>query len=159
MHDEQVPTMAKRIKPKRGDVFRVPLEGGTHAYGHLIGSILQGFYALQTNKDLPLEEIVKLPVAFRVQGMTDRIANQDWPIVGNTTPPAEMNAPIRFGQEQGPDAFLLVEWTAESSEQARRASFDEIKGLEKDGVWDSTFVLERLVNFFQGIPCPHVKVF
>ena len=148
----------KRILSKVRDVFRVPLGDGTHAYGHVLGSTLQGFYAVRTDKDVAIDSLVNEAVAFRVQGMKDRIEKGDWPVVGNIEPSDAMNAPIRFGQEKSPGFFLLYEWSPSTGGDTRRASADEVKGLECDVLWDSTFVLERLKMYFRGVPCPYVKL-
>jgi Immunity protein 26 len=149
----------KKIRPKVGDVFRVPLDEGMHAYGHVLSSVLHGYYAIRTDKAVALNDIVQSPVAFRVKALNDRIEKGEWPIVGNIAPPAAMNAPLRLALENAPDFFLLYEWTPQTGGHDWPVSADEVKGLEEDGIWDSYDVPRRLEMFFRGEQHPSAKVF
>jgi hypothetical protein len=149
----------KKIRPNVGDVFLVPLDEGMHGYGHVLSTVLQGFYAVRTNKDLALEEIAQSPVAFRVWAMFDRIKQGEWPIVGNFAPSAAMNAPLRLARENAPGFFILSEWTPQTGGDEWPVSADEVKGLERDCLWDSYAVHRRLEMFFGGEQHPTAKVF
>ncbi len=147
----------RAIKPKTWDVVEVPLENGKVGYGHVLGSVVVGFYALESDQRVALDEVVTSAVAFRVPCMMDAIKEGRWPIIGNAAPPASMIEPLRLWRGGGAYAEIS-EWRPETGTVDRPASAQEIVGLEKATIWDSRWLVQRLALFLRGEPCPWVEV-
>jgi hypothetical protein len=149
---------ARRITPKIGDVFEIPLATGKRGYGHVLGAVLLGYYDVASDERLTVAEATARPVAFRVKTRTNALEEGRWPIVGNAPPPPAMNAPVAFFSSNGPDFLRIYEWRPEKGGDSRRATKAEIAGLEEDGIWDSKAAADRLEMHLRGEPCPWVKV-
>src|ERR1700727_1282723 len=104
----------RRITPKVGDVFEIPLTSGAHGYGHVLSAVLLGYYDVATEAALPLDDVVKLGVAFRLQTSAKALKEGNWPIIGNARPPLAMAAPISFWSGNGPDFLRRYDWTFEA---------------------------------------------
>ena len=148
----------RKITPRLGDIFEIPLPNGQLTYGHILRGNLIGFYAVQSDCRLLLEDLVRHGVAFRLVCTIDAIQTGGWPIIGNTPPPAPMNEPVRFWRSSASGALFTYEWRAESSEEETRATAVDIVGLEESVIWSSFAVIERLEHFFRGEPDPRVVI-
>lgn len=151
--------MAKQ-DPQIGDVFRFPLAGGNHGYGHVLVGTVLGFYAVATSDELTVDEVVRQPVAFRASCSASELRAGRWPILGNATPPAALLAPIRYQRTTAPGFHFLYESDAlgRNSSPERRVSRDETVGIEERGIYDAKFVLDRLQLFLRGEPWQWVPV-
>ncbi len=144
-------------EPKPGDVFELPLGRGTHAYGHVLSSQLMGYYLIETAGQLTLPHVIRLSVAFRVHTRTNLLRFGRWPIVGNIAFPEAMRAPLRLWTGNAPH-FRIYEWTPSDGGYERAATREEIRGLERDGIWDSTDVPARLKMQLRGETYPWLNV-
>src|ERR1700722_144517 len=72
------------IKILEGQILRVDLRDGTHAYARGLKRPLVAFYDRQYRgpADPSIEEIVALPIAFKVWVMDYAIKKSVWPIIG-----------------------------------------------------------------------------
>jgi Immunity protein 26 len=146
--------LAKRkVVRKRGDIFEFPLDEGTFGYGHVLGGVMVGFYAIKTAQHLPCSEVINGAVAFRAKCALSRVADGTWPIIGNLEAPASMRAPVRLWRANGPDFIFLDEsldpWLGSDE---RRSTAAEIAGLEESGISDGQWVVDRLKLFLRGEP-------
>ncbi|WP_394850763.1 immunity 26/phosphotriesterase HocA family protein [Pendulispora brunnea] len=151
--------MARRkIAPRFGDVFEIPLSDGDIAYGHVLRGNLVGFYDVKSAVRLPVEKVVRNGVAFRIVCAIDAIQGGKWPIVGNASPPSPMVEPIRFWRSTAPGFIFMYEWRANESDEEQRVTETEIVGLEESVIWSSFAVVERLELFFRGERDPRVVI-
>jgi hypothetical protein len=151
--------MAKQ-DPKIGDVFRFPLDGGKHGYGHVLVGTVLGFYAVATTDELAIDEVVRQPVAFRAACSASELRKGHWRILGNATPPEALLAPVRYQRTTAPGFHFLYEADAlgRSGGDERRVSKSETVGVEEQGSYGAEYVLERLQLFLRGEPWQWVPV-
>lgn len=152
--------MAKRkLEPKQGDVFEVPLEDGRRGYGQVLGVALYGFFAVASTERLAVEAIVASPVAFRIECLSYALEEGIWPILGNAPLSPAMREPLRLFRNNGhPEFWFLYEWRPETGGNERRVSREEVKWLESDGLWQPDSVARRLAMHLRGEPCPWVEI-
>ena len=147
----------RRITPKVGDVFEIPLTSGAHGYGHVLSAVLLGYYDVATEATMSVDDIVKLGVAFRVQTIDKALKEGHWPIIGNARPPPAMAAPISFWRGNAPDYLRRYDWTFEAGGDSHGATSAEIAGLELDSIWHWKHAVARLEMHLRGEPCPWIK--
>jgi hypothetical protein len=151
--------MAKnKINPKAGDLFEIPLSDGRLGFGQILCTTMVGFFAVASDRRLPVEEIVQKDVAFRIICMHDQLRSGRWPIFGNAPLPPAMRALHRMWRKPAGGSFELSEWTPETSRQERPATLEEVKGLEKHGIWDSVTAVVRLEKFLRGEPMLNLHI-
>jgi hypothetical protein len=148
----------KKIEPKRGDVFEIPLPDGRRGYGQVLDATMSGFFAIASDDRLPIEEVVASPVAFRIWCMSDCIRKGIWPIIGNLPLPPAMREPLKLFRTTHPDFWFLIEWRPETGGGERRVPKEEVSGLEADGMWLPENVAQRLLMHLRGEPCPWVEI-
>ncbi|WP_394828357.1 Imm26 family immunity protein [Pendulispora albinea] len=151
--------MARRkIIPRLGDVFEIPLADGKLAFGHILRGNLVGFYGFESDRRVSLDTVVASVVAFRIVCMIDSIEEGQWPILGNVPPPAPMNEPMRFWRSTAAGFLFIQEWRSDTGKEERRATEAEIAGLEESVIWNPSAVIARLKCFFRGEACPQVRL-
>jgi hypothetical protein len=139
----------KRIRRRAGDIVRIPLNDGFHSYARVLDEPLVAFYNIKTKRNLSPQEIVGLPLLFRVWVMNHAITSGRWPIIGNyPLTPSESEPPKLFKQDGlKPSSFSIYVQGTE-----RPATKAECVGLERAAVWDPEHVEDRLRDFYAGRP-------
>jgi len=139
--------MKKKLR-KIGDVVKIPLDDEFHGYARVLRSGLFAFYKLKTRKEIPLTEVLKEPVLFKVCVMEYAISDGRWEVLGNY--PLEdplKEHPLFFKQDPiSKKIYLYNDLTGEEI----LATKEDCVGLERASVWDPEHVEERLRDFFDG---------
>jgi hypothetical protein len=141
------------MKPKKqqrrvvGDVIKIDLGDGTHSYACVLPDATFAFYDSRGKAELPVEEIVGLPVLFQLSVMDHAITDGRWPVVGRLPLNSEVtNVRPRFIQDRlRPDKFSIYE-----AGTIRPASREECDGLESAAVWEPSHVEDRLRDHYAG---------
>ena len=66
----------RKIVPKVGDVFEVPLEDGKHGYGQVLSAVILGFFTIETEACPSPEEVVS-QVTKRIEEVVNTISGID----------------------------------------------------------------------------------
>ena len=140
----------RKISPKIGDVFEVPLADGARGYGQVVSSVYLGFFAVKSDAPLALDAILKNEVAFRIVVTLDALQDGRWRIVGHAHRTEAMSVPIRTWRQPAGGPLCLVEWKPETGTLVRSASQSEVRGLEKDGIWLPAAAVIRLERVLRG---------
>ena len=152
------PRKRAKIRLKVGDLFEVPLGDGRFGFGHILRANFVGFYAVESRERMPIDEIIKQPVAFRIVCLTDMIENGTWPILGNVTPPAPMNATMRVWRTDALGKRFGYEWRADGATEEVAVNREFVRGIEKKKIWDSRTVPRRLNAFLRGEVFPGIEI-
>src|SRR5918999_5017800 len=88
-----------RLVKKPGDVFEVPLAGGRHGYAQWLPDNTARFFKKATKSHLAVEQILDLPVAFRVIVARPVPGKYGWRKIGNAPIPAECVEPQRYAKK------------------------------------------------------------
>ena len=140
--------MNKVQKRVAGDVVRIDLGDGFHTYSRVLEKTLFAFYDGRVNDDIPVDQILALPILFTVPVMKHSVERGRWVVVGSA--PLEdslLNPPLFFMQDiLRKDQFQIYE----KGGAIRPATKEECLGLERAAVWDPTHVEDRLRDHYAG---------
>jgi hypothetical protein len=136
-------------KHEPGAFLRIPLADGTFGYGRHLEDPYTAFYDYRTpDPSTDLDTIEKQPVLFK---LSVRMSGpKKWERIGNRKLEGEVAEPVvAFHQEIG-DFRKCIIFDTEGNE--REATPEECVGLERDAVWDTHHIEERLLDTFEGRP-------
>lgn len=86
----------RHICAQIGDVFSIPLGNGQFAYGQIVTDTIEKYYAIfdYINSISPdIEELVRMRIIFLAMTVDAFIEDGDWPVIGNTRPPPDIDFP------------------------------------------------------------------
>ena len=139
-------------KPKKqkrvvGDIVRIDLGDGFHAYARVLDGALFAFYDCRVKEELPIDRIVRCPILFQISVMNYAIKQGRWKVIGHVTLEDSLkNPPPRFIQDPlRPESFSIYE-----KGKIRPATKEEAIGLECAAVWDPEHVEDRLRDHYAG---------
>jgi hypothetical protein len=136
----------KLIKRTLGDVVKIPLGDGTHAYARVLPEASFAFYDSRGTEDLPIERVIDLPVLFYAAAMKHAIKTGRWPIVGHIPLDNRLRRPPTFIQDPlNNSSFSIYE-----NGQIRSSTRQECIGLEREAVWEPEHVEDRLRDHYAG---------
>jgi hypothetical protein len=139
--------MSKAQKRAIGDIVRIELGDGFHAYARVLEEALFGFYDSRVREDLPVDRIITLPILFYVPVMAHAVKRGRWVVVGSA--PLEgalLHPPPRFMQ----DGIRKDEFRIYEKGKIRFATKEECIGLEREAVWEPAHVEDRLRDHYAG---------
>ena len=140
--------MAKRkVRWKVGDVVSIPLSGGQHGYAWMMESPLMAFFDYRSFAPVPVEELVKKPIAFKIWVMRHTVTDGLWPVVGHASVPATLLEPPEFFKQDPLNGKLSI--THDGGDE-RPATLEECQHLECAAVWEPRHVVDRLEDHFAG---------
>jgi hypothetical protein len=126
----------------------VPLGKRWHAYAWTLPEADFAFFDLRASSDVPVEEVVRHSIAFRVAVHKSAWTDGRWVRVGKVDPPAELLAPVPTFIRDPLNGQLSIYRLGD----IRRATRAECVGLERCAVWDPEHVEDRLRDHFAGRP-------
>jgi len=136
-----------RIAKKPGDLLMLPLSiQGTHAYCQWLPDGTARFFLAACTTELKADEIIALPVAFRVVVFNDTPNRYNWVKVGKSDIPTPCINPQIYAKKDAITGKLSI--YSEGNEKP--ATPDEVKGLETMAVWAHPHIVERLEAQLEG---------
>jgi hypothetical protein len=126
------------------------LGDGFHSYGGVLPKGTYGLYDIRTTEELPLEEIIKRPILFKVAVMRYAITQGDFPVIGIF--------PVEDNLKEVPNQFIhntiadKLDIYLTATGEIRRPSWEEVKDLECCSVYEPEHVVEPLNDHFAGRP-------
>jgi len=149
-------TTKKTIKRLEGQVLRIDLQEGRHAYARLLKEPLIAFYdkLYADGKEPLIEDILALPIAFKIWVMNYTIKKGKWPIIGCAPLTSDLQeVPLFFKQDPLNGRLAIHQSIPQLAPHFERpATFAECIGLEQAAVWDPHHVEDRLRDHFAGRP-------
>lgn len=135
----------KRIRPKIGDVFEIPLPDGRFAYGRVYDDAGVGIYNTITELS-GSPPIGCRDFMFNVGMYEDILKSGKWQIVGHDPFESDESA-------YPPPSYIHDDLSGEYSiyhrGEIRPASESECSGLEEAAVWDTHHIIERIMNMIE----------
>jgi len=134
---------------KPGDIVRIPLQDGFSGFGRVLQRPLMAFYNLKSKESPALEQILSAPTIFKVWVMTSIITKGEWPVIGSK--------PLSPDLEEQPEFFKIDPISRKLSIYLgngleRPATVIECEKLESAAVWSANHLVDRLNDYFDGIP-------
>ncbi len=146
----------KKVRLLEGQVLRIDLNDGTHAYARVLEEPLVAFYdeLYRGNQEPPIEEIVTLPIAFKIWVMNYAITKGIWSVIGRVPLALDLKEAPRFFKQDAMNGQLAIYQSIPelAPHYERPATYEECLGLEVAAVWDPHHVEERLRDYFAGRP-------
>jgi hypothetical protein len=140
------PLMARIVK-KPGDVLKFPLSAaGRYGYCQWLPDGTARFFLFGSTQELAVEQILALPVAFRVVVFRDTPNRYGWSEVGKAAVPPEAAGPQRYAKKDAISGKLSVYFDGHE----KPATPEEIVGLETLAVWAHPHIVERLEAQLEG---------
>lgn len=141
----------KRQRVTPGDMLRVELGEGRHAYALISTPPLVLFFGRALDHELTIDQIVGLPVAFRIWVYRHDLNSGRWPRVGHMAVPDEwLEKPLMFSQDPISGRLALYHERFASSNNECPATVSECSGLERAAVWSAGHVEDRLRDYLAG---------
>lgn len=146
---------SKKPRPRKkvaGDVLKIDLGDGAHSYGHVAehGQVI--FYDYRSQLELPIHDIVRLPIAFRVWVYDSALKGDRWQKIGHIDlPPALLQEPDTFKQDPVSGRLSIYHRRYASTNYERPAILSECRNLERTAVWEAEHVEDRLRDHFAGV--------
>jgi len=142
-------TQNKRTRWREGDVVSIDLGGGQICFGRTLKFPLMAFYDIKTDRALPVEEIIRHPILFKVWVARYAITKRIWPIIGHFPLEKELQkTPLFFKQDPVTTRLYIYQ----DSGRDIPATLEQASGLERAAVWDPEHVVDRLNDHFAGRP-------
>jgi hypothetical protein len=136
-----------RIVKKPGDVLKFPLStAGRHGYCQWLPDGTARFFLVGSTQELTVEQILSLPVAFRVIVFGDTPNRYGWSKVGKAAVPPEAANPQQYAKKDIISGKLSIYFEGHE----RPAMPAEIAGLETLAVWAHPHIVERLEAQLEG---------
>lgn len=148
--------MSKKVRRKLGQFVQIDLGDGFVAVGRVLAEPVMAFYGepFRQGQKWNLEELDKVPVAFKIPVMNHAVTSGRWPVIG-TAPLSEdlKQVPAFFRQDAVTgELFVYQEIPELAPSYERPATFDECRTLERAAVWEPSHVEDRLRDYFAGRP-------
>ncbi len=146
-----------RIIKKSGDIFKLPLSDGKVGYAQWLHDGTARFFLAAHDNESAIQEILDLPVAFRVVVYKDTPNRYGWTKLGNASIPIDCMQPQRYAKRGMITGQLSVYF--EGKETPAKA--EELIGLETAAVWAHPHIVERLeaqINRRESVFLKSIKV-
>lgn len=137
--------MARVIK-KPGDIFKIPLSKGNHAYVQWLSDGTVRVFKAAYDSDVIIDEIIELPVAFRVVVYRDTPGRYGWIKIGKASIPEEFAEPQHYAKKD----ILTGKLSIWYQDKGLPATEYDVRGLETLAVWAHPHIVERLEAELDG---------
>lgn len=140
--------MKRKQKRVVGDIVQIELADGSLCFGRVLKSPLMAFYDLNTTKAPPLEEIVNLPVLFKVWLMDYAVTSGHWKIIHHADLEEDLQVDVAFYKQDLISKKLFIH----QGSNELPATYEQCEKLECAAVWDPVHIEDRLRDHYLGLP-------
>lgn len=142
--------MTKKLA--QGDVVTIDLGNGLHSYAQLSSSPLVVFFDGQTTKEIPLLEIIELPVAFKIFVSSADFKSGRWQVVGRVpVTPEHLRHPLMYKQDAISGRLSVYHETDFGDDYEKESLLSDCRHLECAAVWEVDHIESRLRDYFAGV--------
>ena len=138
----------KKIERTVGDVIKIAFEDGNICFGRVLEEPLIAFYDLKTDSVPEIDEVISLPILFKVWVMNHAITSGSWEVVGHKKLEASLTEPVQFFKQDPISKGVCLYVNSEEVPAAR----EQCEGLERAAVWNPEHVEDRLRDYYLGVP-------
>lgn len=137
----------KKFKRKVGDIVKIQIEDEDYCFGHLLEEPLIAFYDLKSDRDPTIEDLVQLPILFKIWVMNHAITSGRWRIIGHHPLNSKLSESVKFFKQ---DPISKKIYLYENSKEVP-SSYGQCEGLERAAVWSPEHVEDRLRDHYLGM--------
>lgn len=132
-----------------GDILRIDLENGLHAFGRVLNSPLMAFYDTATEVQDPPGNILNTNILFKTWVMKSAYKSKNWNIIGNSPLDSTLTEePLFFKIDPITKKYSTYKGGLETP-----AFREECLHLERAAAWSPKHIEDRLRDYFMGTPC------
>jgi Immunity protein 26 len=147
--------MAEKFqKYQVGGILKIPLGDDWHTYGQMTGDAEVAFFDAKTKVELQMSDIVNRPVLFRLGVYNYAITKFIWHKIGKAalSETLKIPQPMFIQDALHPERFQIY-----LNGEIRNATREDCIGLEECAVWEPEQVVERINDFYNGVPNKYVR--
>lgn len=139
----------KKTRRKAGDIVKIRLEDNGICFAHILEEPLVAFYdrKIAADSEISLNEIVTLPVLFKVWVMNKAVTSGRWEVIGNVSPNEELLKPVKFFKQDRINKKISLY----VNEEDIPATYKDCVGLERAAVWGAQHIEDRLRDHYLGV--------
>lgn len=130
-----------------GAILKIPIDDRSHGYCWTLPEVDFGVFDLRAGSDLPIEDIIRHPILFRVAVNNSAWNKGRWLRVGKAAPPPEVLAPVPTYILDPIDGRYSIYLLGD----IRPATPEECVGLQPCEVWSPQHVEDRLRDHFRSV--------
>jgi len=139
------------VRRREGDLLKIDLGDDRHSYAQVAADPLIVFFDGSLTHDLPSDQIVSLPVLFRIWVANHAIKRGRWAVIGRTVlAPKNQEEPFFYKQDAITGRLTLYHSSFAQTNWERCATLAECGGLENAAVWEPEHVEDRLRDHYAG---------
>jgi len=131
---------------ENGDVVRIKIGLKEYAYARVLENPLCAFYDYKTSDFTEIDVIIQKPILFKVWIANYSYKEDNWEIVGNRPLDAITSEIPWFFKKDTITKKLSLYRNGEE----RKATLQEVEGLECAAVWNPEHIEDRLRDHFAG---------
>ena len=123
----------KRVRPKPGDVFAIPITGGRYVFGRYLRDCGLAIYDYISEKIIAIEELKEVPIRFFGEIFTNALESGEWPRIGHIpseTPNEDWKPPRVIEDILKPGTYSFI-----YKGNMRKATKEQIKGYQRHCMW------------------------
>lgn len=142
---------ASKVRRREGDLVKINLADGCHSYAQVAAEPLLVFFEGCQADDLSTEEVVRLPVLFRLCVANHAVTLGRWQVIGRRPlTPENRQEPYFYKQDPVTGRLALYHSSFAETNWERAADLSECAGLECAAVWEPEHVEDRLRDHYAG---------
>ncbi|MBZ9649955.1 immunity 26/phosphotriesterase HocA family protein, partial [Sphingobium sp. 3R8] len=143
----------KNVRRREGDLLAIDLDDGRRSYAQVAAEPLIVFFKGCFANNLTPEEIVVLPILFRLWVANHAITRGRWSVVEKAAlAPENQEEPFFYKQDAITGRLALYHSSFARTNWERAAPLAECEGLECAAVWEPEHVEDRLRDHCEGRP-------
>jgi hypothetical protein len=136
-----------RIVKKPGDILKFPLSrAGWHAYAQWLPDKTARVFLSACRSELSIDEVLSLPIAFRVLVFNDTPNRYGWSKVGKAPVPKDCSEPQQYAKKDILSGSLSICFRGVEAP----STIAKLEGLETLAVWAHPHIVERLEAQLEG---------
>lgn len=135
-----------RLTKKPGDVFALPLSEGRVGYAQWLPDDTARIFLAAHTAAASVQDVLALPVAFRVMVFKDTPGRYNWSKLGNAAIPATCLEPQQYAMKDQMTGRISVYFNG----QITPADIEQVRGLETCAAWAHPHIAERLEAQLNG---------
>lgn len=141
-----------KVRRREGDLLKIDLGNGRYSYAQVAPEPLVVFFDRVSADELPVEDLIRLPVLFRLWVANHAVTRGRWPVIGRGELGPERREEPFFYKQDVTGRLALYHSTFAATNWERAANLVECAGLEAAAVWEPEHVEDRLRDHFAGQP-------
>ena len=137
----------KKPRWKEGNIVQIPLGDSLRAYGRMLRRPYYAIYKSVTDVDLGTEEILSLPILFKLAVTHDSYLSGRWEIVGHKHLEPALTQPLKFFKQDMYTGKITIYLEGGTEIPVGDENYFD---LERASVWGPLHIEDRIMDTHLG---------